>query len=135
MRWLVPNQRVTNRHVMPPLRVYLGQVRTSRDFEVGDVSIGGFYMLTEERWIVGTGFPVTLERLDAAGYGKTLTVFATVVRNGDDGVGFSFHNQLTENEQRSDVYSKTRLDLSKLAEFLKGLPLSEPGPDSLERAS
>ena len=131
MRWLVPDQRVANRHVMPPLTAYLGMVRTSKEFKVGDVSVAGFYMLTDERWIVGTGFPVTLERTDEAGRGRTLTVHATVVRAGDDGVGFTFLNP--EEEQQKAEGNASRVDLSNIAQFLKGLPLSNP--ESLERAS
>jgi hypothetical protein len=131
MRWLVPDQRVANRHLMPPLTAYLGMVRTSKEFKVGDVSVAGFYMLTDERWIPGTGFPVTLERTDAAGQGRTLTLHATVVRTGDDGVGFTFLNPAEEDQ--NDEGGGTRVDLTKIAQFLQGLPLSNP--DSLERAS
>lgn len=135
MRWLVPDQRVANRHVMPPLTAYLGMVRTSKEYKVGDVSVAGFYMITDERWIVGTGFPVTLERTDEAGQGKTLTVHATVVRAGEDGVGFTFLNPAEDQQANGDNASSTRIDLSKVAQFLNGLPLSDPGSDSLERAS
>lgn len=132
MRWLVPDQRVANRHMMPPLIAYLGMVRTSKEFKVADVSVAGFFMITEERWIIGTGFPVTLERTDEAGQGRTLTVHATVVRIGEDGVGFSFLTS-AEEEQNGDAANGTRVDLTKVAQFLKGLPLSQA--DSLERAS
>lgn len=132
MKWLVPDQRVANRHAMPPLTAYLGLVRSSKEFKVGDVSVAGFYMLTDERWIPGTGFPVTLERTDEAGEGHTLTVYATVIRTGEDGVGFTFLKQKDE-EQTNDTSGSTRVDLTKVAQFLKGLPLAEA--DSLERAS
>jgi hypothetical protein len=132
MRWLVPDQRVANRHTMPPLTAYLGMVRTSKEFKVADVSVAGFYMLTDERWITGTGFPVTLERTDEGWQGRTLTVYATVVRAGEDGVGFSFLNAKDE-EQKNSENGATRVDLTQLAQFLKGLPLSDV--DSLERAS
>lgn len=134
MRWLVPDQRVANRHAMPPLTAYLGQVRTSKEFKVGDVSVAGFFMLTEERWIPGTGFPVTLERTDEAGQGRTLTVHATVVRTAEDGVGFSFLSPTEEEPHTSGSPASTKVDLSRVAQFLKGLPLSESG-NSLERAS
>jgi hypothetical protein len=132
MRWLVPDQRVANRHTMPPLTAYLGMVRTSKEFKVADVSVAGFYMLTDERWITGTGFPVTLERTDQSGQGRTLTVYATVVRAGEDGVGFSFLNSADE-EQKNSENGATRVDLTQLAQFLKGLPLSDA--ESFERAS
>ncbi len=133
MKWLVPDQRVANRHSMPPLIAYMGMVRSSKQYQVGDVSVAGFYMMTEERWIVGTGFPVTLERTDAAGNGDTLTVYATVIRIGADGVGFSFLKPADENE--TAAASGARLDLTTLAKFLKGLPLSDPGSESFVRAS
>jgi len=133
MRWLLPDQRVAHRHTMPPLTAYLGMVRSSKEFKVGDVSVAGFFMITEERWIPGTGFPVTLERTDEAGQGQTLTVHATVVRATDDGVGFTFLNSADE-EKESDT-NGTRVDLTKVAQFLKGLPLADPEADSLERAS
>jgi hypothetical protein len=132
MRWLLPDQRVAHRHTMPPITAYLGMVRSSKEFTVGDVSVAGFYLITEERWIPGTGFPITLERKDEAGMGRTLTVFATVVRTGEDGVGFTC---LKPADEEPTVDGATRVDLTKLAQFLQGLPLSDPGPDSLDRAS
>jgi len=133
MRWLVPDQRVANRHSMPPVVAYLGTLRSSKLYKIGDISVAGFYMLTEERWITGTGFPVTLERTDESAQGQTLTVFSTVVRIAADGVGFSFLQPSEESSGESQEPS--RMDLTKLAQFLKGLPLTEPGSDNLERAS
>jgi hypothetical protein len=135
MRWIVPDQRVANRHLMPPLTAYLGLVQSSKEYKVGDVSVAGFYMITEERWILGTGFPVTLERTDESAKGQTLTVFSTVVRTGVDGVGFTFLHPSDEEKHDGEAYGTTRMDLTKLAQFLKGLPLSEPGSDAWERAS
>jgi hypothetical protein len=134
MRWIVPDQRVANRHVMPPLIAYLGMVRSSKEYKIGDVSVAGFYMITDERWLPGTGFPVTLERTDGA-TGQTLTVYSTVVRIGVDGVGFTFLHPAGEEQHDGEAYGTTRVDLTKLAQFLKGLPLSEPSSDAWERAS
>jgi hypothetical protein len=110
-------------------------VRTSKEYKVGDISVAGFYMITDERWIPGTGFPVTLERTDESGGAQTLTLFSTVVRIGDDGVGFTFLQQIKEEDANDDNRGGSRLDLTKLSQFLKGLPLSEPSGDALERAS
>lgn len=134
-RWLVPDQRVANRHAMPPLTAYLGQVRSSKEYQVGDISVAGFYMITEERWIIGTGFPVTLERTDPEGQGQSVTLYSTVVRIGDDGVGFTFVQPVNEEDADGDMHSSMRLDLTKLAQFLKGLPLADPNAETLERAS
>lgn len=135
IRWICPDQRVANRHAMPPLIAWLGTVRTSKEYKVGDVSVAGFYMITEDRWIPGTSFPVTLERTDEAGMGRSLTVHATVIRSGEDGVGFTFLQNTAEQTADGPTGSDTRVDLTKLAQFLKGLPLGNPASDQLERAS
>ena len=133
-RWLVPDQRVANRHSMPPLLAFLGHVRSSKEYKVGDISIAGFYMITEERWIVGTGFPVTLQRTDQAGMGQTLTLYSTVARIGEDGVGFTFVQPASEEEADGESRSSMRLDLTKLAQFLKGLPMASETDEQLKRA-
>jgi hypothetical protein len=134
IRWICPDQRVAHRHSMPPLTAWIGMVRSSKEYKVGDVSVAGFYMITEERWIPGTAFPVTLERTDETGAGRSLTVKASVVRIGDDGVAFSFLQDATEENADGLSSTNTRLDLTKLAQFLKGLPLSADS-EQFERAS
>lgn len=133
LRWLVPDQRLANRHATPPVNAYLGSARSSNQYGVGNISVAGFYMITDERWIPGTTFPVTLERTDTEGLDQTLTLHATVVRVGKDGVAFTFAQAVSEDKAGSDVRVPTRLDLSKLARFLKGLPLAKP--ESLEHVS
>ncbi len=135
IRWICPDQRVANRHSMPPVIAYLGLVHTSKEYKVGDISVAGFYMLTDERWIPGTGFPITLERTDEAGIGQTLTLHSSVVRTGEDGVAFTFVQPAKDNGAEGDAYSSTRMDLTKLAQFLKGLPLAQTGEDALQRTA
>jgi len=135
IRWICPDQRVANRQAMPPLIAWLGMVRTSKEYKVGNVSVAGFYMITEDRWIPGTSFPVTLERTDEAGLGRSLTIQATVVRAGEDGVAFTFIQKAAEENNDGPTGANTRMDLTKLAQFLKGLPLDENGSDPMQRAS
>ena len=133
IRWICPEKRVANRYAAPPLVAYLGSARSSTEYKIGNFSVGGFYMVTEERWMPGTSFPVTLERVDPEGIGRTLTVSATVVRTGENGVGFSFvpppKEDWTENS------GATLVDLTRLAEFLNGLRLAETDAEPLRRAS
>lgn len=135
MRWIVPEQRVANRHGMPPVVAYLGMNRSSKKYRIGDISVAGFYMVTEERWIPGSGFPVTLERTDEDAHGSIFTVYSTVARTGLDGMGFTFLPPAKEDRQAAEARSMARLDFTKLAQFLKGLPLSKPSAESFERAS
>ncbi len=135
MRWIIPDKRAANRRKLPPVIAYLGQFRSSREFKIGDISVAGFYMITEERWVPGSAFPVTLERTDSASDRQTFTVYSTVVRTGADGVAFTFLPPQNEERRAADARASVpRLDLAKLAHFLKGLPLSEPNPEVLEQA-
>ena len=130
LRWIFPDQRVANRHSVPPLIAYPGVVRASNEYSVSDISLTGFFTNTDERWIIGTGFPITLERTDESGRGQTLTLHSTVVRSGEDGVAFTF---LTGGSSDNEKGAETRSELMKLAQFLKGIPLAEPGAEAVER--
>jgi PilZ domain-containing protein len=91
LRKLFPDQRKNERHLQPPLVGYLGMMHTSRSYDLGDISVSGFCLLTDERWTPGTEMPITLQRknLPDGKDPETFTVQATVVRCGENGVGFS----------------------------------------------
>lgn len=101
LRKVFPDQREQARLPEPPLMGYLGTAQGSRPFEVGDVSMGGFKLVTEERWLPGTEMPVTLKRTNVAEgeTGDQFTVQATAVRWTEDGVAFSI--VLFEEESRA----------------------------------
>jgi hypothetical protein len=132
--WLYPDQRKTNRHVMPPLVAYLGSIRTSKVFEVGDVSSSGFYMLTQERWLPGTEMPVTLQCTSGVELPATITLLSTVVRSGTDGVGFSFALVGATAAESADPRPGILGLEDDLKLFLDGLRLTEYEPE-MERAS
>jgi len=91
LRKVFPDQRKQSRFAGAPLLGYLGTMRGSRPFEVGDVGLGGFSLVTEERWEPGTEMPITLERMNVV-EGEPedrFTVQATAVRWTEDGVAFS----------------------------------------------
>lgn len=91
LRKIFPDQRKNERLPQPPLVGYLGMTHTSRHYEVGDISLTGFCLLTDERWTPGTEMPITLQRknLPEGKDPESFTVQATVVRSGANGVGFS----------------------------------------------
>ena len=100
LRRLFPDQRKQERIPVPPLVGYLGSVRSTKPYQVGDVSLSGFCLLTEERWTPGTEMPVTLERTVAGeDEAENFTVQATVVRCDEDGAGFSI--VLSESESNA----------------------------------
>ena len=91
LRIVFPDQRRQPRYPDPPLVGYLGTMRGSRPFAVGDVGLGGFSLVTGERWEPGTEMPITLERMHGAESEPVdrFTVQATAVRWTEDGVAFS----------------------------------------------
>lgn len=58
--------------------------------EVRDVSVTGLYVLTEERWYLGTVVRMTLTDRRDPNVDRSLTLNGRVVRWGNDGVGLEF---------------------------------------------
>ena len=137
LRWIYPDQRHASRHLVPPLVAYLGTAKSSPAYRVGDISAAGFYMVTRERWLPGTEMPVTLQRTDTGkrNFASALTVLATVVRSGIDGVGFSFVSTASAEVAHDELHSGTWANQADLDQFFNGIQLSEPGQHDLERAS
>jgi hypothetical protein len=58
---------------------------------VADISETGFYLVTEDRWVVETMIQMTLQKSGANGQRKvSMSVLTKVIRNGKDGVGTEF---------------------------------------------
>jgi hypothetical protein len=91
LRRVFPDRRKQERLPVPPLVGYLGTASSSKTYELGDISLTGFCLLTDERWIPGTEMPITLQRTNLLTEEDSdcFTVQATVVRCDKDGVGFS----------------------------------------------
>ena len=125
LRKVFPDQRKQRRFSEPPLLGYLGTMRGSRPFEVGDVGLGGFSLVTQERWEPGTEMPITLERMNVEeGQPEDrFTVQATAVRWTEDGVAFSI--VLFEDESNAvcdnplQVYWASRQEMKQFLDRLK----------------
>jgi hypothetical protein len=70
--------------------------------EIQNISSTGFYLLTEERWHLGTIITMTLQRTSPASEKSPeenhISVRSKVVRIGTDGVGFAFIPQEPETD-------------------------------------
>jgi hypothetical protein len=77
---------------MPGLVAYFFTGGSPRPHPIKDISVTGFYMCTDERWLPGTIVRVTLQMVDTSDEGgrDTITVHSRVVRWGPDGGGFEF---------------------------------------------
>src|SRR3569833_1248521 len=126
LRKMFPDQRKQSRFAGPPLIGYLGTVRGSRPFEVGDVGLGGFSLVTEERWEPGTEMPITLQRMNVeeGEPEERFTVQATAIRWTEDGVAFSIvlfeedSNAVADNPLQ--VCWASRQEMKLFLERLKG---------------
>jgi hypothetical protein len=76
----------------PGLVAYFFTGGSPRPHEVKNISVTGFYMFTDERWLPGTIIRVTLQIVGTTGEhpSDTITVHSRVVRWGIDGGGFEF---------------------------------------------
>ena len=125
LRKIFPDQRKQERMAAPPLMGYLGTMQGSRPFEVGDVSLGGFSLVTEERWEPGTEMPITLHRSNVAGDKQEdrFTVQSTAVRWTENGVAFSIVLFEEESNAVSDnplqVFWASRQEMRLFLERLK----------------
>jgi hypothetical protein len=143
LRRMFPDQRKQPRVPVPPLVGYLGTVRGSRPFEVGDVSLSGFSLVTDERWEPGTEMPITLMRTNIAPdqHEDRFTIQATAVRRTSGGVAFSVVLSEEESSAISDnplrVPWASRREMRLFLERLKGpqeikLPIVEERAGSVE---
>jgi hypothetical protein len=84
-----PRKRRAPRINAPRLVAYYFGGGPSTPHEIRNISAVGFYMVTDQRWMLGTVIRVTIQPLESGG-DDGITVFARVVRWGPDGGGFEF---------------------------------------------
>ncbi len=86
------DRRLTARLLKPGLVAYYFTGGPPRAHKIANISVTGFYMNTDERWMPGTIIRMTLQLIGTSGEGPTdtLTVHSRVVRWGPDGEGFEF---------------------------------------------
>ena len=109
MKWfaglLSKDRRDTERHSAPQLEAYYWNGANAVPHNVRDISSTGTYIVTEERWHLGTILMVTLQSTDEyidARPPLSISVQSKVVRWGIDGVGFAFiFSNLTDTRNAS----------------------------------
>lgn len=88
-----PDRRTGRRKRWPRLVAYDSSGGTLEVHGVKDMSANGLYLMTQERWPLGTQVTMTLQRTDGFDdnpRSNTITVQLRVVRWGGDGVGLAF---------------------------------------------
>jgi len=86
------NRRRSDRLRAPKLVVYYWTGAKPEKHEVRDISPTGIYVVTDERWYLGTVVKMTLQMTDSEEktFEQHIAVESQAVRWGDDGVGMSF---------------------------------------------
>ena len=110
------------REAVPGLSAYFFTGGTPVAHSVRDISLTGMYVLTSERWYIGTMIRVTLTDRAEPTVERSITVNATVARWGNDGVGLKFilRNSKGSREQQADgMYNAT--NMAEVEQFLRRL--------------
>jgi hypothetical protein len=90
---LFHEHRKTERQRAPRLDAYYWNGANAVPHSVRDISSTGAYIVTEERWHLGTILMVTLQTTDEYTDARpplSISVQSKVVRSGIDGVGLTF---------------------------------------------
>ena len=88
-----PDRRATRRQRWPRMVAYDSMGGALEVHGVKDLSANGLYLITQERWPLGSPVTMTLQRTDSLDddmLKNTVTVQLRVVRWGQDGVGLAF---------------------------------------------
>ncbi|HEV2133305.1 MAG TPA: hypothetical protein VGR47_03505 [Terracidiphilus sp.] len=94
LKWFDPPdpRRRNNRVAAPPLAAYHWTMDVPQGLKIADISPGGMYLITEERWTEGVIVSLTLQRTDMekGSPDSWIAVDFVVTRWGRDGIGGEF---------------------------------------------
>jgi hypothetical protein len=130
MRWLHPDSEDpgrARRHPLPGLVAYHWTGGAPQAHRIGDISITGLYLLTEDRMFPGTIIEMTLQRTetDSKNPENSIAVLVKVVRWGPDGTGLQFVFSPSADQSKSASVQERGTDMKALVEFLQKLNLPE----------
>jgi hypothetical protein len=130
-RWLFPDssgqdKRTGARKPAPGLIAYFWTGGPPKAQPVRDISATGMYVVTEERWYLGTQIRITLTKTLDEGprAGRSITVMATAVRWGDDGVGLEFVRSAAGKTRRHEPLLSDGVDGEQLGQFVEQFGVS-----------
>jgi len=104
LKWLLESaqKRAAQRYLNCKVVAYYWNGAVSTAHQLKDISYLGAYLLTEERWYVGTLLMLTLQpEPEVADPAAAITIPCRIVRHGLDGVGVHF--MLSGKEERQAV--------------------------------
>ncbi len=98
-----PDPRKATREPLPGLVAYFFTGGVPAAHGVRDMSSTGLYVLTEERWYIGTVIRITLTDQHEPTVERSITLNAKVVRWGNDGAGLQFILQGKKDQPRGKL--------------------------------
>lgn len=124
LRWILGShldRRAGSRQALPGLMVYYFTGGAPKGYLLGDISRKGFYLLTDERPMLGTTILMNLQQTDSAGNptDHSIPVFAKAVRWGPDGIGFEFVAPDSGQPGSARLLANRGADRKTLDEFLR----------------
>ncbi len=124
-RWLNPvdpvasDRRRAYRRFVPGMVAHYYSGGAPKPHDVADISMTGFYLLTEDRWMPDTMIQMTLQKPCARGERKqSITVLSKIVRRGSDGVAAEFVMAEGLDSMSRDIQPSQATDRFTLARFL-----------------
>jgi PilZ domain len=133
-RWLFPDtsdqdKRSGARKPAPGLVAHFWTGGPPKSQPVRDISATGMYVVTEERWYLGTQIRITLTKtLDEGPRAeRSITVMATAVRWGDDGVGLEFVRSAAGKTRRHEPLPSEGADGEQLGQFVEQFGATNSG--------
>jgi len=139
LRWIfygnrAPDRRRVRRDPLPDLVAYFWTGGAPQAFKIGDISPTGFYLLTDQRWMLETTILMTIQRTNTNSEDarNMICVESKVVRLGPDGVGFEFVESEFVDLNSGEILPDKRTTRADLEKFLTRLNLKK-GPGQLCR--
>lgn len=124
-RWLNPvapansDRRKAHRRYVPGMVAHYFTGGAPKPHDVADISMTGFYLLTEDRWMPDTMIQMTLQKPCAKGERKqSITVLSKIVRGGSDGVAAQFVMPESLDPTSHDIQPSQATDRFALARFI-----------------
>jgi hypothetical protein len=113
-RLLSQNRPVSTRVNSEPVIAYYWNGGRSSAQPVREITTAGCYVVTEDRWYLGTCLRLLLQTLppDSSGSGyikRSICVEGVVVRHGEDGVAFAF----IQDGSRQNMFPKRGLNAAE----------------------
>jgi hypothetical protein len=116
-----PDPRKAPRESMSGLSAFFFTGGAPVEHGVRDISPTGMYVLTEERWYPGTVVRMTLTDRMGATVERSITLNASVVRWGNDGVGLKFILQNGRDRRQGADAMSANADKAQVDQFLQQL--------------